>query len=62
MGHFGICPGPEGHKAWPAGHNVWPSGNLNVPLFVFFLALLYFFPCITMLVNIFSLGAQKHTK
>jgi hypothetical protein len=24
--------------------------------------LLYFFPCITVLVRIFSLGAQKHTK
>jgi hypothetical protein len=27
-----------------------------------FLTLLYFFPCITVLVKIVSLGAQKHTK
>jgi hypothetical protein len=33
-----------------------------VPLFLFFLTLLCFFSCITVLVKIFSLGAQKHTK
>jgi hypothetical protein len=33
-----------------------------VPISVGFLTLLCFFPCITVLVKIFSLGAQKHTK
>jgi hypothetical protein len=42
--------------------HVWPGGHLSAPIFLCFLALLYFFPCITVLVKIFSLGAQKHTK
>jgi hypothetical protein len=45
-----------------AGHNIWLGGHVNAPLFLFFLALLYFFPCITVLVKISSLGAQEHTK
>jgi hypothetical protein len=39
------------------------SGSLqSALLFLFILALLCFFPCIIVLVKIFSLGAQKHTK
>jgi hypothetical protein len=49
----------QGREATKHGR---PTGHLYAPLFVFFLALLYFFPCITVLVKIFSLGAQKHTK
>jgi hypothetical protein len=45
-----------------AGHEVWSGDHLSAPIFLCFLALLYFFPFIKVLVNIFSLGAQKHTK
>jgi hypothetical protein len=43
-------------------HKTWPGGLQNAPLFMFVLALLCFFPCITVLVKIFLLGAQKHAK
>jgi hypothetical protein len=44
------------------GHITWPGSHQFCPFFLCFSAQLYFFPCIKVLVKIFSLGAQKHTK
>jgi hypothetical protein len=46
----------------PGGHITWPGGQQFHPFFLCFLAQLYFFAYIIVLVKIFSLGAQKHTK
>jgi hypothetical protein len=59
---MGIFPVPGGHKTWSVGDEVWLGSHLSAPISLYFLAFLYFFPCITVLVKIVSLGAQKHTK
>jgi hypothetical protein len=45
-----------------ASQITWSGGHQFCPFFLCFLAQLCFFPCIIVLVNIFSLDAQKHTK
>jgi hypothetical protein len=57
-----IWQGPGGHITWPAGQITWPGRNQFHPFSLYFLAQLYFFPCIIVLVKISSLGAQKDTK
>jgi hypothetical protein len=57
-----IWQGPSGHITWPASQVTWPGGHQFHPFFFCFSAQLYFFPCITVLVIIFSLGSQKNTK
>jgi hypothetical protein len=57
-----IWQGLAGHITWPAGQTTWPSGHQSHPFFFCFSAQLYFFPYIIVLVKIFSLDTQKHTK
>jgi hypothetical protein len=57
-----ICQGPGAHITCLACQITWPAGHEIHPFFFYFLAQLCFFPCIILLVNIFSLGEQKHTK
>jgi hypothetical protein len=57
-----IWQGPGGHNTWLAGQITWPGCHQFCPFFLCFSAELYFFPYIIVLVKIFSLGAQKHTK
>jgi hypothetical protein len=48
--------------SWMKYRYVWPGGHLSAPIFLCFFTLLCFFPCITVLLKNFSLGAQNHTK
>jgi hypothetical protein len=45
-------PGPGGHNTWPASQVTWLGGHQIPPLFLYFLALLHFFPCKTISVEI----------
>jgi hypothetical protein len=57
-----IWQGQGGHITWSASQITWPGGHHVHPFFLCFLVQLCFFPYIIVLVKIFSLGAQKHTK
>jgi hypothetical protein len=57
-----IWQGLGGHITWLASQITWPGGHHVRPFFLCFLAQLCFFRYIIVLVKIFSLGAQKHTK
>jgi hypothetical protein len=57
-----ILQGLGGHITWLAGQIRRPGDHQFHPFFLCFLAQLCFFPYIIVLVKIFSLGDQKHTK